>query len=100
VPRPKARRSPRCPRDRTRQAPDDATEFLRAFGDAIRARRKEPCLSQAALADEIPLYCSYVTDVERAARNLGLVNSARIARALSVPLSQLLADAGERRGRS
>ena len=79
--------------------PDDAREFLRAFGDAIRARRKERGLSQEAFADEIPLYRSYVADVERGARNLGLVNSLRIARALSVPLSQLLADAEERQGR-
>jgi transcriptional regulator with XRE-family HTH domain len=79
--------------------PDDAKEFLRAFGDAIRARRKERGLSQEAFADEIPLYRSYLADVERGARNLGLVNSLRIARALSVPLSQLLADAEERLGR-
>jgi transcriptional regulator with XRE-family HTH domain len=79
--------------------PDDANEFLRAFGDAVRARRKELGLSQEALADEIPLYRSYLADVERGARNLGLVNSLRIARALSVPLSQLLADAEERLSR-
>ena len=79
--------------------PDDAREFLRAFGDAVRARRKERGLSQEAFADEIPLYRSYVADVERGARNLGLVNSLRIARALSVPLSQLVADAEERLSR-
>ena len=79
--------------------PDDAREFLRAFGDAIRARRKERGLSQEAFADEIPLYRSYVADVERGSRNLGLVNSLRIARALSIPLSELLADAEERLSR-
>jgi transcriptional regulator with XRE-family HTH domain len=79
--------------------PYDAREFLRAFGDAIRARRKERGLSQEAFADEIPLYRSYVADIERGARNLGLVNSLRIARALSVPLSQLVAEAEERLSR-
>jgi transcriptional regulator with XRE-family HTH domain len=79
--------------------PDDAPEFLRAFGDAVRARRKARGLSQEAFADEIPLYRSYVADVERGARNLGLVNSLRIARALSVPLSQLVAEAEERQRR-
>jgi len=39
--------------------PDDAKEFLRAFGEAVRARRKERGLSQEAFADEIPLYRSY-----------------------------------------
>lgn len=73
--------------------PDDAKEFLRAFGDAVRAHRKERGLSQEAFADEIPLYRSYVADVERGARNLGLANALRIARALSVPLAQLVAEA-------
>lgn len=79
--------------------PDDAKEFLRAFGDVVRARRKERGLSQEAFADVIPLYRSYVADVERGARNLGLVNSLRIARALGVELSQLLAETEERQGR-
>jgi transcriptional regulator with XRE-family HTH domain len=73
--------------------PDDAKEFLRAFGDAVRAHRKERGLSQEAFADEIPLYRSYVADVERGARNLGVANALRIARALSVPLAQLIAEA-------
>jgi transcriptional regulator with XRE-family HTH domain len=79
--------------------PDDANEFLGAFGDAIRARRKELGLSQEALADEIPLYRSYLADVERGARNLGLVNSLRIARALGMPLSALVVEAEERLSR-
>ena len=74
---------------------DDAQEFLRGFGEAIRARRKERGLSQEALAEEIPLYRSYLADVERGARNLGLVNAMRVARALGVPLSRLVADAEE-----
>jgi transcriptional regulator with XRE-family HTH domain len=77
-------------------APDDAKDFLRAFGDAVRVRRKERGLSQEAFADEIPLYRSYVADVERGARNLGLVNARRVARALAIPLSQLIADAETR----
>ena len=76
--------------------PDDAKDFLRALGDAVRTRRKERGLSQEAFADEIPLYRSYVADVERGARNLGLVNALRVARALEVPLSQLIADAEQR----
>ena len=73
--------------------PDDAQEFLVGFGEAIRARRKEMGLSQEALAEEIPLYRSYLADVERGARNLGLVNAMRVASALGVPLSRLVADA-------
>jgi XRE family aerobic/anaerobic benzoate catabolism transcriptional regulator len=71
----------------------DDQAFLRAFGEAVRVRRKVRGLSQEAFADEIPLYRSYVADVERGARNVGLVNARRIARALGLPLSQLIADA-------
>jgi transcriptional regulator with XRE-family HTH domain len=72
---------------------DVEREFLRQFGEAVRARRKERGLSQEAFADEIPLYRSYVADVERGARNLGLVNALRIAKALGLTLSQLVSDA-------
>jgi len=72
---------------------DDDKEFLRGFGEAVRARRRARGLSQEAFADEIPLYRSYVADVERGARNVGLVNASRIARALGLPLSALIADA-------
>jgi len=75
--------------------PDDAKEFLRGFGDAVRARRKQRGISQEAFADEVPLYRSYVADVERGARNIGLVNAMRIASALGVPLSRLIRDAEE-----
>jgi transcriptional regulator with XRE-family HTH domain len=78
----------------------DDREFLQRFGEAVRARRKERGLSQEAFADEVPLYRSYIADVERGARNVGLVNAMRIAKALGLPLSQLIADAehGESRG--
>lgn len=78
---------------------DDDQEFLREFGEAVRSRRKERGLSQEAFADEIPLYRSYVADVERGARNVGLVNARRIAKALGLLLSQLIADAEHGEGR-
>ena len=76
----------------------DDKEFLRRFGEAVRARRKERGLSQEAFADEVPLYRSYVADVARGSRNVGLANALRIAQALGLSLSQLIADAepGER----
>ena len=46
-----------------------------------------------SFADEVPLYRSYVADVERGSRNVGLVNALRIAQALGLSLSQLIADA-------
>jgi transcriptional regulator with XRE-family HTH domain len=72
---------------------NDDKEFLRRFGEAVRARRKERDLSQEAFADEVPLYRSYVADIERGSRNVGLVNALRIAQALGLSLSQLIADA-------
>jgi transcriptional regulator with XRE-family HTH domain len=78
---------------------DVEREFLCQFGEAVRARRKERGLSQEAFADEIPLYRSYVADVERGARNVGLVNALRIAKALGLTLSQLVSDAEREDGR-
>jgi transcriptional regulator with XRE-family HTH domain len=76
---------------------DAEREFLHQFGEAVRAHRKELGLSQEAFADEIPLYRSYVADVERGARNVGVVNALRIAKALNLTLSALISDAEGRR---
>lgn len=70
----------------------------------LRVRLLEAAVARIVLADEhgrrpVPGELHKLADVERGARNLGLVNSLRIARALAVPLSQLVADAEERLGR-
>jgi transcriptional regulator with XRE-family HTH domain len=65
--------------------------LLIAFGSAVRTLRRERGLSQEAFADQIGLHRTYMGDVERGERNIGLVNVARIAAALQIPLSVLMA---------
>jgi transcriptional regulator with XRE-family HTH domain len=53
-----------------------------AFGDAIRAIRKEQGISQEAFAVKCGLDRSYFGAVERGERNVSLTNIVRIAEAL------------------
>lgn len=52
------------------------------FGKAVRERRLELGLTQEQLAYEAGLNRSYITDIERGARNLSLTNIARLVHAL------------------
>ncbi len=63
----------------------------RAFGHAVRARRVERGISQERLAELSGLHRTYVGDVERGERNVSLVNIDRLARALGLRSSELLA---------
>ena len=63
-----------------------------AFGQAMRKARQAAGLSQEALADMAGIHRTYVGDVERGERNISLINMIRLARALSVSLSQLIRD--------
>jgi transcriptional regulator with XRE-family HTH domain len=55
-----------------------------AFGDAIRAIRKEQGISQEAFALKCGLDRSYFGAVERSERNVSLTNILRIAEALEI----------------
>ena len=60
-----------------------------AFGDAIRAIRKEQGISQEALALKCDLDRSYYGAVERGERNVSLTNIVRIANALKTPAAEI-----------
>jgi CheY-like chemotaxis protein/DNA-binding XRE family transcriptional regulator len=64
------------------------------LGRAVRSRRHELGLSQEELAWRAGLNRTYVTDVERGARNLSLSTVDRLAQALQMPLSVLMKNAG------
>jgi transcriptional regulator with XRE-family HTH domain len=64
-------------------------KVLRAFGQAVRFRRRELGLSQEKLAELADLHRTYVADIERGSRNVGLVNIVRLAEALGVPAGNL-----------
>jgi transcriptional regulator with XRE-family HTH domain len=64
-----------------------------AFGNAIRAIRKEQGISQEAFALKCSLDRSYYGAVERGERNVSLTNIVRIAEALDTPLATIFASA-------
>jgi transcriptional regulator with XRE-family HTH domain len=58
----------------------------------MRRRRADLGLSQEALAEAANLHRTYVSSVERGQRNIGIDGIERIAKALKMPLSELLAE--------
>lgn len=59
------------------------------FATAIRRRRKELGISQEKLAERAHLHRTYISDVERGARNLSLESITRLAHALDVSVAAL-----------
>ena len=64
--------------------------LLRSLGATIRALRIERGLSQETLANLANLDRSYMSGIERGLRNISVLNMARIASALQVPLVDLM----------
>jgi transcriptional regulator with XRE-family HTH domain len=64
--------------------------ILSNLGVTIRRLRRQRGLSQEALADLAQIDRSYMSSIERGRRNLSVLNVARIASALRVPLCDLL----------
>lgn len=71
----------------------DDNSVLVAIGSAVRAERRERQLSQEALADAAGIDRSHMGKIERGERNVTLLNLIRIADALELPASGLLAKA-------
>ena len=61
------------------------------FGFAIKARREVLGLTQEDLAELARIHRTYVSDIERGARNVSLINVERMANALKMSLSALFA---------
>jgi len=67
---------------------------LKALGEAIRKRRGEiDGLSQEGLADLAGMHRTYVSEIERGLRNPSFRNLFKLAVALDIPLSDLIAQA-------
>ena len=62
---------------------------LKKFGDTIRQLRKERNLSQEELADRAELHRTYIGMIERAEKNITLINIEKLAKALDVEMSEL-----------
>jgi len=70
-----------------------AQQELVAFGLAVRQQRGRLALSQEELAERSNLHRTYISGVERGQRNIGLLNVHKVAAALGVSASDLLASA-------
>ena len=64
--------------------------LIRVFARNLYAARKQAGLSQEALAAEAGLHRTYVGSVERAERNISLLNVERLARVVGVEAWTLL----------
>jgi len=71
-------------------------DVRRRVGRNVRRLRDELGVSQEELAFECELHRTYISGVERGVRNPTVVVLEKIARALKVPASCLLEDAGKR----
>ncbi|HEX8121992.1 MAG TPA: helix-turn-helix transcriptional regulator [Solirubrobacteraceae bacterium] len=66
-----------------------------ALGRAVRDFRNGQGISQEDLAHRSGMHRTYLGGIERGERNVSYANLKRLARALDVPASQLLARAEE-----
>jgi transcriptional regulator with XRE-family HTH domain len=70
--------------------PEEAAEWCREFGARLRRLREERGLSQMSLAHAVGLHPTYISGIERGARNVSLVNIHVLARGLDVPPGSLV----------
>ena len=66
---------------------------LRAFGFSVKRLRESKGLTQEALAEKADLDRTYISDIERGARNPGIKNVIRIAKALGVSAAKFFTEA-------
>jgi transcriptional regulator with XRE-family HTH domain len=59
------------------------------FGYAVRQRRDELGLTQEDLAEKAKIHRTYLSDIERGARNVSLINIENLAAALNMPMADL-----------
>ena len=65
-------------------------KILVEFGEKIRELRKEKGISQEELSYKADLHRTYIGMIERAEKNITLVNIEKIANALEVKIEDLL----------
>lgn len=65
-------------------------KVLVKFGDNVRRLRKEMNISQEELSFKADLHRTYIGMIERAEKNITLVNIEKIAKALNVDIKELL----------
>lgn len=78
-----------------RRLPDDMNsqatpQELRVFADNLRRARKKAGLTQQAITDKTGFAQSFISEVENARSTINIVNMAKLAEAVGVPLWKLL----------
>ena len=63
--------------------------ILIRFGERVREIRKEKALSQEELAYKADLHRTYIGMIERAEKNITLINIEKVAKALEVTVTDL-----------
>jgi transcriptional regulator with XRE-family HTH domain len=67
-----------------------SNRILKLFGQRVREERLKQGLSQEALAEKAGVHRTYVGMIERAEKNITLLNIEKIAKALDVEIGTLL----------
>ena len=65
------------------------SEILIKFGNIIRKLRKEQGISQEELAHRADLHRTYIGMIERAEKNITLLNIEKLAKALDVNITDI-----------
>lgn len=68
------------------------SEILIQFGNRVKALRKAQNMSQEDLADAAGLHRTYIGMIERAEKNITLVNIEKIAKALKIKIKDILTE--------
>ena len=64
--------------------------ILIKFGERVREIRKEKGLSQEELAHKADLHRTYIGMIERAEKNITLLNIEKIANALEIGINEIM----------
>jgi transcriptional regulator with XRE-family HTH domain len=65
------------------------SEILKKFGARVRHLRKQKDFAQEELAHRASLHRTYIGMIERAEKNITLLNIEKIANALEITISEL-----------
>jgi transcriptional regulator with XRE-family HTH domain len=67
-----------------------ASKILEKFGERVREERLRQGLSQESLAEKAGVHRTYIGMIERAEKNITLINIEKISKALEIPLHELM----------
>jgi ribosome-binding protein aMBF1 (putative translation factor) len=70
--------------------------LISELGVVLQERRARLHMSQSDLAESSRFHRSYISDVERGARNISVKNLSRLALALDIPVSTILVQVEKR----